>query len=247
MIFGLLDWETLNRIATNTVTETVVDFEDIMALILSMITSNPSQMKRPDKPSKILEAAEIVFAEKGYTQATIVEIAKQAEVAEGTIYDYFGNKEDLLFAIPVHRFNAHLNTFGEIFEIKNPLRKFRRMVRYHFSYWLKHRHFLKIFSLHISLNSRFYRSEAFRVFEKYANLYDPLLDEGKSLGIFRSDVNNRVFKNLLFGSFSHLALRWLILEADVKPDMTQEIDEVVLLLSLAVTSDEATKEYEVFR
>ena len=247
MIFGLLDWEILNRVASEKVTETVSDFEDIMALILPMISSKPSQMKRRDKSSRLLESAEIVFAERGYTQATIVVIAKHAGVGEGTVYEYFRNKEDLLFAISEHRFNEHLDTFGEIFEIKNALRKLRRMVRYHFSYWLKHRHFLRIFSLHISLNNRFYRSEAFRVFEKYTAVYDPILDEGKSIGVFRSNVNNRVFKDLLFGSFSHLALRWLILEGNAKTDKTQEIDEVVLLLSLAVASDEAAKEYGVFR
>ncbi len=49
---------------------------------------------------EILEAAQAVFAEKGYTHATIDEIAQRAEYGKGTLYNYFeGGKEDILFAI----------------------------------------------------------------------------------------------------------------------------------------------------
>jgi AcrR family transcriptional regulator len=41
----------------------------------------------------------IIFRQ-GFTVATITEISKEAGVSEATIYEYFGTKEDLLFAIP---------------------------------------------------------------------------------------------------------------------------------------------------
>jgi len=49
---------------------------------------------------QILEAAARVFAQKGYHAATTKEIAAQAGVSEGTIYNYFQSKEDLLLSIP---------------------------------------------------------------------------------------------------------------------------------------------------
>jgi AcrR family transcriptional regulator len=49
--------------------------------------------------AQILDAATQVFAEKGFPRATIKEIARIAQVADGTIYNYFENKEALLFAI----------------------------------------------------------------------------------------------------------------------------------------------------
>jgi AcrR family transcriptional regulator len=48
---------------------------------------------------QILDAATRVFSEHGFPRATIKEIARTAGVAEGTIYNYFGNKEDLLFGL----------------------------------------------------------------------------------------------------------------------------------------------------
>ncbi len=56
-------------------------------------------MPRPrteDKRKRILEAAVKVFARKGYFAARVSEIAKKAGVADGTIYLYFRNKEDIL-------------------------------------------------------------------------------------------------------------------------------------------------------
>jgi TetR/AcrR family transcriptional regulator, fatty acid metabolism regulator protein len=113
------------------------------------------------KGDRILLAAEKVFAEKGFTKARISEIAKLAQVAEGTVYDYFQNKEDLLLSIPTKRFERYLKELPETFEIKNPVRKLRRFIKYHFLLFLTERDFLKVFLLQVLLNKRFYHSEAF--------------------------------------------------------------------------------------
>jgi AcrR family transcriptional regulator len=52
--------------------------------------------------TQILEAATRVFAEKGYHRATTKDIARVAEMAEGTIYLYFKNKSELLIALLEH-------------------------------------------------------------------------------------------------------------------------------------------------
>ncbi len=49
--------------------------------------------------NQILDAATAVFAEKGFHRASTREIARTAGIAEGTIYNYFTNKSDLLIGI----------------------------------------------------------------------------------------------------------------------------------------------------
>jgi AcrR family transcriptional regulator len=49
--------------------------------------------------TQILDAATQVFARKGFNRATIRDVAKVAGVADGTIYNYFANKTDLLFGL----------------------------------------------------------------------------------------------------------------------------------------------------
>ena len=57
------------------------------------------ERERLMRRQEILEAAQAVFAEKGYTHATLDEIAQRAEYGKGTLYNYFeGGKEDILFA-----------------------------------------------------------------------------------------------------------------------------------------------------
>jgi AcrR family transcriptional regulator len=54
---------------------------------------------RQEREERILEAAAAVFARKGFHQATIRDIAEVADVADGTIYNYYSDKRDLLVAI----------------------------------------------------------------------------------------------------------------------------------------------------
>src|SRR5207245_8821186 len=50
--------------------------------------------------TQILAAAAVVFARKGFDRATVTEIARAAGLAEGSIYNYFRSKEELLVYIP---------------------------------------------------------------------------------------------------------------------------------------------------
>jgi TetR/AcrR family fatty acid metabolism transcriptional regulator len=237
IIFGVLDGETLSCLASQEIESTLQNFDDILGLIFPMITiQNESAYKELDKATHILRAAEKIFADKGYYQATISEIAKTSNVAEGTIYEYFKNKEHLLLSIPEQRFKEHIASLEEIFEIKTPLRKLRRMIRYHFFLYMKERNFAKVFLLHIQFNKKFYESSTYEAFQQYTQIIADILEEGKKDGSIRSNVNNRVFRNLFLGTFSLMALRWLILGGHAKTDLMREVDEVVLLLSLAVTN-----------
>jgi TetR/AcrR family fatty acid metabolism transcriptional regulator len=239
IIFGLLDMENLGCLAAQETEGTISDLDDIMSLIIPMITIQPlTSENEMDKRSKILWSAERIFAEKGYRQATIAEIARLANVAEGTVYEYFRNKEDLLFSIPEQRFKDYLERLEELFEIKTPLRKLRRLIRYHFMLYLTHRNYTKVFLLNIQLNQQFYDLDVYKKFRQYTDFVESVLDEGKKDGTIRPDVNNRVFRNLFIGAFSHMALRWLILEQGEKTDKLEEIDEVVLLLTRAVANHE---------
>lgn len=248
IIFGVLDWEGLSCLASQEVKETASDLEHILDLILPMITfQTKSENLELYKPNRILRAAESVFAEKGYMQATISEIANLSNVSEGTIYEYFKNKDDLLFSIPEQRFQEHIAQSDEIFKLKTPLRKLRRFIRYHFYLYMTEPNFVKVFLLHIQLSQRFYGSQAYKTFQQYTKIITDVLEEGKKDGSIRSNVNTRVFKNLFLGTFSHMALRWLILGEEAETDKMREIDEVVLLLSRAVAINAENQTWTKFR
>ena len=60
------------------------------------LKKEPPRKEKNDKYRRILGAAIEVFAKEGYFYSTISQIAKTAGVADGTIYLYFKNKEDIL-------------------------------------------------------------------------------------------------------------------------------------------------------
>ncbi len=61
-----------------------------------MTDINKQKTKRRDQ---IVEAAAQVFAQKGYSGAVVADIAIQANIGKGTVYEYFKSKEDLFFAV----------------------------------------------------------------------------------------------------------------------------------------------------
>ena len=119
--------------------------------------------------------------------------------------------------------------------MRNSVSKLHRLIKYHFASFLTERHFLKVFLLQLQLNERFYGSKAFEEFRKYFSLIEDVVEEGKTAGVFQSAVNARVFRNVLLGAFSHMALRWLILGESTDTDRMEEINQLTELLTSAVT------------
>jgi AcrR family transcriptional regulator len=59
----------------------------------------PRRRRPAERPAQILDAAERVFNRRGYDRATTREIAAEAGVSEGTLYNYFGSKRAILLAL----------------------------------------------------------------------------------------------------------------------------------------------------
>ena len=235
IIFGLLDWEKVSALAMGELNETVTDFEQILSLLLPMILQPAGvEKEEKDKATRILEAAIKAFAESGYSQTTISQIARLANVAGGTVYEYFKNKEDLLLSIPYYRYQSHIEKLPGLFKIQTPLEKLQHLIRYYFFMHLNERDFLKVFLFHIQYNERFYGSPGYQTFRRYIDVVIDILEQGKKDGSIRSDVNSRVFRNLFMGVFSHVSLRWLLKEDTEMTDKMQEVGEIATLLCQAV-------------
>jgi TetR/AcrR family fatty acid metabolism transcriptional regulator len=235
-VFGLLDMESIHSLAAHEVEEAHTDMEDIMALLLPMLSRTEEKKDDDsDKAARILKAAEKIFAEKGYDNTTTLDISRRAGVAEGTLYEYYKNKEDILFSSLGQRLTAHSAIFREIGSRQSPLGRLRQMIRHHFFTYLSQPEFMKILIFDGIFNKRFYRSAARKSYASYVNAFNPILDQGKKDGSIRPEVNNRVFKNLFMGMMGHMILRWYFRHDDPKIDRFFELNEAVSLLMRAVS------------
>ncbi len=238
MIFGLLDEESLSSFS-HEVEETLPDFEGAMDLILAMTSddenhSQDTPLEEGDKMERILNAAERVFSEKGYRATTMAEIANRAGVAEGTIYSYVENKLDLLFSLPKKRIEWLRNNMDEAFNVNDPLSRLYWFIRLFFRTFFSQPDFLKVFLLGIKLNRKFYDSSAYAPYLYYISAVEAILDEGKKEGVFRENVDSRIFRNLLIGCFTQLTTKWFILEKSSAKEMMLEWDAAVDLLCRSV-------------
>lgn len=239
MILGLLDMENIRFFTGSHTVPAQNDLDDILDLLHPTLTVRPPPEQ--NKPGRILAAAENIFAREGYDRATISAIASAAAVAEGTIYDHFKNKEDLLHSMQQVRFREHLRSLDDLFAIKTPQRKLRHFMRHHFWMYLDQADFAKTFILNGIFNRRFYESAAHDDFETYLGTLDEILSEGKNTGSFRPSVSNRIFKNLFVGAFSHMALRWLFVGQPLHSDKMDEINTAVDSLAAMIEAEPPRK------
>jgi len=235
IILGLLDFAAIRCLTERDHTACADRLDSIMALVMPMVQAGQHSPKQT-KADRILAAAERVIAAKGFAAAQIAEIARLAGVADGTIYEYFRSKEDLLMAIPEKYFAREMDNLTEDFSTADPIHKLRRLVRRHFMLHLVNRRFLKVFLLSIQLNTRFYDSAAWHSYARYLTLMEQVVAEGKSTGHFRSDVEPDDLKDLLLGALSNMTLRWLIVEKERETDKMREIEQAVDLIADAVVA-----------
>lgn len=100
----------------------------------------------------ILEAAEAVFAQKGYTQASMDEIAGKAQFSKATLYRYFKSKRDILFEIILNSFREVNQRLGKIAVKKESAeQKLREISRFLLRYYHHKKNISRIFLMERSV------------------------------------------------------------------------------------------------
>jgi AcrR family transcriptional regulator len=235
-IQGLLDIENILFFSGKQPQSPTADFDGIIDLVIPMIerSTQPLAEENGRKREVIIATAEKLFAERGFARSTTLEIAKGAGLAERTLYEYFDNKEDILFSALQQRFQGYLHTVKELFEITQPLQRLRTVIHFYFTIYLNQPSFVKTFILDGVFNPKFYQSKAYPELESLLGVIDEILDQGKSEGSISPRLNNRLFKNMFLGIFSHSMLRWYFAsERNTQLDMAAWIKEVAVLLTRA--------------
>ena len=161
------------------------------------------------RKDRIMDAALRIFAEKGFQNATITEISKEAGVSEATIYEYFGTKEDLLFAIPEKISNE---TFGESSKvipfIKDVEGKMRAILLSYVQLYQSNPHYSALVLLQLMSNKRFRQTPAHAAIRRSAHSLLDCIREGIADGTFKKDSNPYLIRSMLMGTIEHLFIHW---------------------------------------
>ncbi|PIC63597.1 TetR family transcriptional regulator [Sporosarcina sp. P13] len=187
-------------------------------------------MKRTKpKYKQIVDAAVIVIAENGYHQAQVSKIAKKAGVADGTIYLYFKNKEDILVSV----FREKMAVFGvnikEILEKDLPIsEKLLQVIENHFRVLQEDPHLAIVTQLELRQSNKELRSQINGVLKEYMVLLDELLKGGVETGELSPDLDLRLARQMLFGTMDETITSWVL--NDQKFDLLKTAPKVSKML-----------------
>lgn len=161
------------------------------------------------RKDRIMDAALRIFAEKSFQEATISEISKEAGVSEATIYEYFGTKEDLLFAIPEKISNAaHEKTEAVLPYIKDVEGRVRAIMFSYIQLYESNPHYSALVLLQLMYNKRFRQTAAHAAIRRSAHLLLECIREGIANGTFRPDADAYLIRSMLMGTIEHLFIYW---------------------------------------
>ncbi len=167
--------------------------------------------RRGDKRAQIIEAAIEVFAQKGFQHARISDIARQAGVADGTIYIYFDNKDDILLSLFEDKISEMLNALDEQLEgIDDPFDRIRTFSRFHFQQVKENPRLAEVLQVELRLSSKFLKEYRPIKLWAYIGRLQEALHSAKLMGMVRDEVDPFVGMWSFFGAIDELAMQWVL-------------------------------------
>jgi TetR/AcrR family fatty acid metabolism transcriptional regulator len=164
-----------------------------------------------DKREAILRAATSVFAEKGYFNSKVADIAKAAGVADGTVYLYFKNKDDVLHSI-FDRAMAEFIAEGrrELSSIEKPEDKLRRIAELHLERLGADRDMAIVFQVELRGSIKFMQEFSAAGFAEYLDVIRGTIEAGQKSGAFRTDLKPIVCAKMLYGALDEMVTNWIL-------------------------------------
>jgi TetR/AcrR family transcriptional regulator, cholesterol catabolism regulator len=184
-----------------------------------------------EKLESILRTSARIFAEKGYHQASIRDIARETGVSLSGLYYYFDSKEELLFLIQDHAFGTLLADLERhLTGVDEPLRRLRILMETHLRFFISAKDEMKVLSHEAEALTGDYRR---RVNAKKRRLTEMALEIVQAL---RPDgeVDARVATFSMFGMMNWL-YNWHRPEADVPVDRI--VDDMFRIFTEGVLPD----------
>ena len=174
-------------------------------------TLNNVRVPGGDKREAILRAATSVFAHNGYFNSKVADIAREAGVADGTVYLYFKSKEDILHSIFDRGVEDALSAARKQIEsVTDPKEKLRRIALLHLERLGDDRDLAVVFQVELRGSTKFMEEFSAAGFAEYLALIRSTFEEGQRAGVFRADLNGKVVAKILFGALDEMATNWIL-------------------------------------
>jgi TetR/AcrR family fatty acid metabolism transcriptional regulator len=191
--------------------------------------SRPSAPAAGDKRAAILDAATAVFAERGFFNAQVADIARGAGIAAGTVYLYFRSKDEILTSIFDRTMkDAIAEARAVVGDEPDPVARLRRLAQLHLARMGRDRSLAVVFQVELRQTTKFMERFSTTGLRDYLRLIQQTIEEGQARGTFRESINPRTAAKVIFGALDEMATNWILSRR--RYALAAEADDVVDLL-----------------
>ena len=203
------------------------------------VVINSTKAKTGEKYRRILEAAVSVFAKKGFHQSTISQIAREAGVADGTIYLYFKNKEDILVQFLNYKTKQVFSGFREsVNNADNSIDKLRNLVHRHLEEFQRDRNMAVVYQALAHQNHTLIQEYIREMSKMYLDIVGEIVERGQEEGAMRRDLYLGLVKRFILGAVESTINNWVRSRREY--DLVSMTDPLIDLFIRGIGNPETT-------
>lgn len=212
------------------------------------MTVHSAAERGSDKRERILTAAERIFARRGFFAAKVSDVAKEAGVADGTIYLYFKSKDDLLISLFERRMEEVNSRLREATaDIKSPREQLRAFIKTYLQLVHDEPTAAEVLTIELRQSSKFMKEYENPQFADFLRLLGGIITAAQDNGEIDASIPSHVAARMIFGMLDELALAWVLAKqpfvsggAGARPkkfDIVRAADWVITLVTRGLTKE----------
>ncbi|SEM99720.1 TetR/AcrR family transcriptional regulator [Lihuaxuella thermophila] len=178
-----------------------------------------------EKYDAIIDAAVRVIAEHGYHNAQVSKIAREAKVADGTIYLYFKNKDDVLISVFSEKMGSFISDVEEALQsVESAVDQLYTLIRIHFERLEKDRRLATVTQIELRQSNPEVRKGIGEILKRYLDIIDQVVENGIRQGVFRPDLDVRATRKMIFGTLDETVTSWIM--NDYKYSLSGQVEQI---------------------
>ncbi len=194
-------------------------------------------MKTADKHSKIIKSATKVFAKKGFFNARISDIAKEAKVADGTIYLYFNNKFDILISVFEEEIGGLIEQVSKALALEpDPRKQLEIFADMHLTTMKKNKNLAEVIQIELRQSAKLIKEYRNNKFSEYIDIISTIIKAGQAQGLYRADIKPGIAKRAFFGALDEISRVWS-LSLDTEYTVEETIKQIMAIFLAGMLTD----------
>jgi AcrR family transcriptional regulator len=185
-------------------------------------------VSREDRRRQILDAAVRVFAQRGFTQCRVSDIAEEAGVAYGLVYHYFSSKEQILDTLFLERWNVMLVAIEEADASQRaPRDKLAAIAAFIIDSYRHDPDLMKVIVVEVTRAANTFGLTHLPIIrEAYAKIA-AIVSRAQADGLFRSEVTPEFAAQAFYGSVEQVLTGWIF---EAMPVSDEELERAKTLI-----------------